>query len=146
MIKYYIILLILLSPFWSCTNSNRVKENIPPKIECIFIYLPNCVISEAKLVSFISLKDKLKDTNINFTLYYLNELSEDSPNFNYQLKNKKLEGITILKNMLKYVHSINVETVPIIIIKSNNNIVYKGAFDNEYIDLNKKQKRFQSIM
>lgn len=42
--------------------------------------------------------------------------------------------------MLKYVHSINVETVPIIIIKSNNNIVYKGAFDNEYIDLNKKQK------
>lgn len=120
--------------------NNHPKEN-NSKIECILFYLPNCIISEAKLVTFINIKNKYKSNNkINFSLVCVGKKLEESPNYIYQKTNNNLENIKIITERNIFPYNYTIKTVPYSLIIQYQKILYQGAIDDEYLQLNSKQK------
>jgi hypothetical protein len=132
--KSYIFLLFII--FFSCKE--KLNNNL--KLECYFFYLPNCVISETKLVKFISLKDSFNN-KIDFNLIYIDYDLEESKNYTYQKDLNKMNGIKIFKqNSKQYLSKFEIKTVPYCMLLKNGNIVYQGAIDDEYIDIKSKKE------
>jgi hypothetical protein len=130
-----ILSIFILIIFTECNSSS--KNN---KKECILFYLPNCIISEAKLITFMNLYKKYDNNDIQFYVVYINKEKEESINFKFQLKSNNLNNITIIRNYTKYLNEFDINIVPCCILKKNNKIIYKGAIDDEYISIGQKQR------
>lgn len=133
----FILLLIVACKERQVTNNVELFES---KINCIYFYLPNCIVSEAKLKEFIYLSKKMKNSKIKFTLVklYSNTVSE---NFDYYKNNNSFGRIEILNFTEDLKNKYKISVVPYCFLIKDDNIIYQGSLDEEYVDITLLKKK-----